>query len=105
MSDSILIDTNVLVYAYDRSEPQKQVQAIRILDHLTARYLEVLSTQVQTEFFMGVTKKIAAPLSLSIEETYARIENYLVSWPVLDMPGQVVLEAARGVCDHQFSYI
>jgi len=102
MSDSILVDTNVLVYAYDRSEPQKQTQAIRVLDHLTAGYLGVLSTQVLAEFFVTVTRKIAAPLS--IEQAYTSIENYLASWPVLDMTGQVVLEAARGVRDYQFSY-
>ena len=102
MSDNILVDTNVLVYAYDRSEPQKQTQAIRVLDHLTAGYLGVISTQVLAEFFVTVTRKIAAPLS--IEQAYTSIENYLASWPVLDMTGQVVLEAARGVRDYQFSY-
>jgi predicted nucleic acid-binding protein len=102
MSDSILVDTNVLVYAYDRSEPQKQTQATRILDYLAARYLGVLSTQVLAEFFVSVTRKIATPLS--IDQAYASIGNYLAAWPVLDMTGQVVLEAARGVHDYQFSY-
>jgi predicted nucleic acid-binding protein len=102
MSDSILVDTNVLVYAYDRSEPQKQTQAIRVLDHLTAGYLGVLSTQVLAEFFVSVTRKIIAPLS--IEQAYASIENYLAAWPVINMTGQVVLEAVRGVRDYQFSY-
>lgn len=102
MSDSILVDTNVLVYAYDRSEPVKQAQAIRVLDFLSSRYQGVISTQVLAEFFVTVTRKIAAPLS--IEQAYTSIENYLASWPVLDMSGQVVLEAARGVRDYQFSY-
>ena len=102
MSDSILVDTNVLVYAYDRSEPVKQAQAIRVLDFLSSRYQGVISTQVLAEFFVTVTRKIAAPLS--IEQAYTSIENYLASWPVLDMTGQVVLEAARGVRDYQFSY-
>jgi predicted nucleic acid-binding protein len=102
MSDSILVDTNVLVYAYDRSEPVKQAQAIRVLDYLSSRYLGVVSTQVLAEFFVSVTRKITAPLS--IEEAYASIENYIASWPVLDMTGQIVLEAVRGVRDYQFSY-
>jgi predicted nucleic acid-binding protein len=102
MGDNILVDTNVLVYAYDRSEPQKQAQAIRVLDYLSSRYLGVLSTQVLAEFFVAVTRKITAPLS--IEQAYASIENYLASWSVLDMTGQTVLEAVRGVRDYQFSY-
>jgi len=102
MSDSILVDTNLLVYAYDRSEPVKQSQAIRILDYLSSNYLGVISTQVLAEFFVSVTRKITAPLS--IEQAYASIENYLAAWQVLDMTGQIVLEAVRGVRDYQFSY-
>jgi predicted nucleic acid-binding protein len=102
MSDNILVDTNVLVYAYDRSEPVKQAQAIRILDYLSSRYQGVISTQVLAEFFVCVTRKIAVPLS--IEQAYTSIENYLAAWPVLDMTGQIVLEAVRGVRYYQFSY-
>jgi predicted nucleic acid-binding protein len=88
MSDSILVDTNVLLYAYDRSEPVKQAQAIRVLDYLSSRYQVVISTQVLAEFFVGVTRKISAPIS--IEQAYSSIENYLA--------------AVRGVRYYQFSY-
>ena len=30
-----LIDTNVLVYAYDRSEPKKQRRALEVVDRTT----------------------------------------------------------------------
>jgi predicted nucleic acid-binding protein len=102
MSDNVLVDTNVLVYAYDRSEPRKQAQAIQVLDRLAAASLGVLSTQVLAEFFVTVTRKIAAPLS--VEQAYISMENYLAAWPMLDVTGLVVLEAARGVRDYQFSY-
>jgi predicted nucleic acid-binding protein len=102
MSDNILVDTNVLVYAYDRSEPHKQAQAIRVLDRLAATSLGVLSTQVLAEFFVTVTRKITAPMT--VEQAHTSVENYLASWPVLDMTGLIVLEAARGVRDYQFSY-
>lgn len=74
MNDNILVDSNVLVYAYDRSEPQKQTQAVRVLDHWMAGYLGVLSTQVLAEFFMTVTKKIIAPLS--IKQAYSSVVTY-----------------------------
>ena len=32
--DAVLIDTNVLVYAYDRSEPEKQRRALAVLNRL-----------------------------------------------------------------------
>ena len=102
MSDRVLVDTNVLVYAYDRSEPQKQRQALRLLDRLAMTGAGVISTQVLTEFFVAVTLKIAAPLS--VDQAHGRVRNYLQAWPILDLTGMVVLEAARGVRDHQFNF-
>jgi predicted nucleic acid-binding protein len=102
MNDRIFVDTNVLVYAYDRSEPQKQQQALRVLDRLATTGAGVISTQVLSEFFVAVTRKIAAPLS--VDEAYERVKNYLQSWTILDLTGMVVLEAIRGVRDHQFNF-
>ncbi len=34
MTGKVLIDTNVLVYAYDRTEPAKQAQAVQVLAEL-----------------------------------------------------------------------
>ncbi len=102
MSASIFVDTNVLVYAYDRSEPQKQRQALRVLDRLAVTGVGVISTQVLSEFFVAVTRKIATPLS--VDEAYDRVKNYLQSWRLLDLTGMVVLEAVRGGRDHQFNF-
>jgi len=102
MNDRIFVDTNVLVYAYDRSEPQKQKQALRVLDRLAVTGAGAISTQVLSEFFVAVTRKIAAPLS--VDEAHERVKNYLQSWTTLDLTGMVVLEAVRGVRDHQFNF-
>ena len=102
MSDRILADTNVLVYAYDRSEPQKQRRALEVLDRLAVSRVGVISTQVLAEFFVAVTRKIETPLSVS--EAYVRVKNYLQAWTVLNLTGMIVLEAARGVREHQFNF-
>ncbi len=102
MSDKIFVDTNVLVYAYDRSEPEKQKQARQILDYLTTAGAGAISTQILSEFFVTVTRKLAAPLSN--KQAYDRVKNYLQSWTTLNLTGMIVLEAARGVCDYQFSF-
>lgn len=49
-----------------------------------------------------MTRKLAAPLSAA--DTYTRIENLLLAWTVFDTSTLVVLEAARGVRDHQRNY-
>jgi len=102
MSDRVFVDTNVLVYAYDRSEPEKQRRAFEMLDRLAVTRTGIISTQVLAEFFVAVTRKIPAPLSVA--EAYERIRNYLQSWAVVDLTGMIVLEAARGVRDHQFHF-
>jgi predicted nucleic acid-binding protein len=102
MNARVLVDTNVLVYAYDRAEPTRQQQALAVLDRLTRTGAGAITTQVLAEFFVTVTRKLAAPLSVA--DAYVRIENYLRVWTVYDLSGLIVLEAARGVRDHQLNF-
>ncbi len=97
-----LVDTSVLVYAYDRSEPEKQARALQVLDRLAVSGAGALSTQVLSEFFVAVTRKLPAPLTL--DEAYERVVGHLQSWTILDLTAMVVLEAVRGVRDYQFSF-
>lgn len=98
----ILIDTNVLVYAHDRGEFVKQQQAIRALEALQLAGTGRLTAQVLAEFFRVVTK--SARLLLTIEQARQQLGHLARTWPVLDVTPLVVLEAARGVQDHQLSY-
>ena len=102
MADKIMVDTNVLLYAYDRGEPVKQPQAVAVLDRLATLRMGVLTPQVLAEFFVNATRKLEPPLS--IEEAYDRIQNYLLAWEVLDVRGAIVLEAVRGVRTHKMAY-
>jgi predicted nucleic acid-binding protein len=97
-----LVDTNVLVYAYDLSEPAKQERAFEVLDHLAETGAGVLSVQVLSEFFTVVTRKIPKPLS--VEDAVERVENYLRAWRVLPLTAALVFEALRGVQTHGMSY-
>lgn len=65
MSSRVFVDTNVLVYAYDRSEPEKQKRALEVLDHLAIYRIGIISTQILAEFFVSVTRKIVL-LTLSL---------------------------------------
>jgi len=55
MRGEILVDSNVLVYAYDRSEPVKQRTA-DLLSRLFDTRTGVLTTQVLAEFFVIATR-------------------------------------------------
>jgi predicted nucleic acid-binding protein len=102
MADRIMVDTNVLLYAYDRGEPVKQPRSLAVLDRLIMHDLGVLTSQVLAEFFVNATRKLQPPLT--IEEAYDRIQNYLLSWKILDITGAIVLEAVRGVRTYQMAY-
>ena len=60
MSGSTLVDTNVLVYAVDAADPAKQRRALDVLAERADSLM--LSTQVLSEFYVVVTRKLATPL-------------------------------------------
>jgi predicted nucleic acid-binding protein len=101
MTAKLLVDTNLLVYAYDKSEHTKRLQATAILDRLVEENAGSISTQVLVEFANAVTRKIRTPLSAS--EAYAQVEDLLRVWRVFNVTPQIVLEALRGVRDYGFS--
>ncbi len=102
MTARCLVDTNILVYAYDNTEPTKQQQAFQLLDELATTARGALSAQVLSEAFVALTRKIRSPLRP--EQAYVRIQNYQQSWPVFDLTSLIVLEAARGVVDYQMNF-
>lgn len=102
MRGEILVDSNILVYAYDRSEPVKQRAAADLLDRLFEAQTGVLTTQVLAEFFVIVTRKITAPLDPT--RAAERVRNFALSWSVLEVTPLIVLEATRGATVHQLHY-
>ncbi len=60
------IDTNILIYAFDPSDPQKHKLAKQLLERLWLEQTGCLSIQVMQEFFVNATRKIAQPLSILV---------------------------------------
>ena len=71
------LDTNILVYAYDRSAGQKHSQAAQWVQACWENENGCLSLQVLQEFFVTVTRKIAAPLDA---QTARQIVADLAQW-------------------------
>ena len=101
MTNKIFVDTNIIVYAYDRSEPEKQIRALAVLDYLTEARAGIISAQVMSEFFSATTRRIQIPLSPA--DAYQRLENYQQSWKIVPVTPEIVLEGVRGVREYQFS--
>jgi predicted nucleic acid-binding protein len=98
----ILIDTNVLLYLYDHNQPVKQELAQEVLDQLELSGSGRLSVQCLAEFFSVATRKLSPKLTPA--QAVQQINLFIRLWPVYDLTSMIVLEAGRGVRDHQFSY-
>jgi predicted nucleic acid-binding protein len=87
------VDTNILVYAFDRSNSPKKRIAQRLMNELMEQDRLRVSTQVLQELFVTLTRKAKPPCSN--EEALAVLED-LTAWPLvmIDYPS---IRAAVGL--------
>ena len=100
---AVLIDTNILVYAHDPSEPEKAARAIEVMDYVQSTQQGRLSVQCLAEFFVVATRG-KRPL-LTEQDASRQLDLLSRSFRVLDVTPMIVLEASRGVRKHRFSYL
>ena len=98
----VLLDTNVLVYAFDAQEEVKQEQALQIFAQLETGDRGCISVQALAEFMNVTTRKLRPPMPP--QQALQEVERYLQFLTVFDLTPTIVLEAARGVRDHQLPY-
>ena len=84
------VDTNVLLYAHDASETEKQPIARALLEALWADRSGVLSTQVLQEFYVVATRKFTQPMRRS--EARELIALY-ATWSVVRVDVELILDA------------
>jgi len=101
-SAAFLVDTNVLVYAYDARAGSKRDRAIDLLNTLAARQRGALTPQILSEFFVVVTQKLSPRLTAA--EAERSLTNYARSWIIYDLTSLIVLEAVRGCQRHRLGY-
>ncbi len=102
MTCDVLIDTNVLVYAYDAAAGEKQRQAIEILDKWVRAQRAAISAQVLSEFIVVAGSKISHPLEP--DELLASVDRLCRSFTVLPITPFIPREALRGMLTYQLSY-
>jgi predicted nucleic acid-binding protein len=95
MSVRVFVDTNVLVYARDASEPDKQARAAEWMAALWERRAGRLSFQVLQEFYITVTAKLSPGLD---QEAARRDVRALGAWQPLAVNSRV-LEGAWALQD------
>ena len=101
MTGRTLIDTNILVYAYDSRDLQKQERAQAILRTGIETETAVLSAQVLSEFFTVVTRRIPNPLSIQEAEDVLNLMSVL---PVIEVDLPLVRRAVGIHRDYGITY-
>ncbi len=86
------VDTNVLVYAYDKLSPEHHERAVSLLESLWEFQTGCISIQVLQEFLVTVTRKIAEPLSVA---EASLVISDLGSWRVHSPNVQDVVQAIQ----------
>ena len=90
MSDKFFVDTNILVYAHDRSMGVKHERARLLIERLWNSGSGVLSTQVLQELCVNLRRKSAHPLSF--EQMLRLLQDYL-SWDIVVNTADSIIEA------------
>jgi predicted nucleic acid-binding protein len=87
---TIFVDTNVFVYARDSSQPGKQPAAARWLEVLWSTRTGRTSTQVLSEYYVTVTRKLTP--GLPVVEARGDVED-LGAWKPLAIDDVLVRSA------------
>ncbi len=92
------VDTNVLVYAFDRRDERKRMRALELIQGGSRL---VLSSQVLGEFYVTVTRKLATPMP---EAEAAEVVERLCALPVVPVDARLVGAAVATSGAHRLSY-
>jgi predicted nucleic acid-binding protein len=89
------VDTNVLVYAFDKSSSPKKRVAQRLMNELMEEDRLRVSTQVLQELFVALTRKVSQ--RCTSEEALAVLED-LTAWPLM-VVDYAAIRSAVGLAD------
>lgn len=96
------LDTNIAVYLFDAHEPAKQARARSVIRSADTRGNDlVVSTQVLSEFYVTVTRKLHQPLDAA---RAARAVEYLARFEVVTIDKATVRLAIETSQAAQLSY-
>jgi predicted nucleic acid-binding protein len=98
---SFLIDTNILLYVFDDRDPAKRMRALEVVALLTSSRRGAVTTQVLSEFFVNVTRKLPSPLSPGAIHAVSDLAR---SMAVLPVTLEVVEAAMQATIRYSISY-
>jgi predicted nucleic acid-binding protein len=100
-SDLVFVDTNILLYAHDRSAGLKHEIARDFVAQRWGSRTGVLSTQVLQEFYVNVTRKLPRPMTAA--RARAVIARY-ATWSVRRIEPADIIAASELEKQHRLSF-
>jgi predicted nucleic acid-binding protein len=103
---AVLVDTNILVYRYDDSDPDKQKVATELLRHGLATNSIRIAHQSIVEFYSAVTRRPRVSFDPILEPADAtrEIEELMMQFDILYPDENVVRAALRATIAYQLSW-
>jgi len=101
MSDKAFFDTNVLVYAFDNGEPEKNAISKQLIHDFGRDGKLVLSTQVLQEFYVTLTK--VGRSFLSREEAGELVSDF-AEFPLVQVDKNIISWAMKRHQSKAFSF-
>jgi predicted nucleic acid-binding protein len=100
-SEVTFVDTNVLVYAHDRSEAQRQPVAQALVAELWRKRTGALSTQVLQEFYVVATRRYDPPMSRREARQLVDVYSH---WQLIQIDLALILAASQLEERHTLSF-
>ena len=101
MADKYFVDTNILIYAHDRSTGIKHDRARQLVEGLWTSGQGVLSTQVLQELGVNLRQKLARPLA--VDEVRRLIRDYM-SWEIVVNTPDAAIQALEIAVRYKTSF-
>ena len=86
------VDTNVFVYALADDDPTRAATAQELIAHLCSTQSLRTSTQILSELFVTLTRKVRAPLSPEVALEYL---DQIAAWPVIAPDYSAIRDACQ----------
>ena len=97
MAENRLLDTNILVYAYDVSEKRRREIAKALVDEVWDSGSGVVTLQNLSEFFFAVTRKVQKPVPVVDAKTIVSDILRSSRWMVIDRNAGTLVKAMEMV--------
>ena len=88
MADKFFVDTNILIYAHDRTAGIKHDRAKKLVEHLWVSGEGVLSTQILQELCINLRRKVARPIP--VDDIRRTAQDYMAWQIVVNTPESVM---------------